>query len=300
MNMRTVFVDDGLQDNLRNQCSVLVPSCDKYSDLWKPFWSLFWQFWPDCPFPVYLGSNRETFDHPQVQAIATGDDGNWTAMFRAELQALNTPYVIVSLEDFFLQSRVNTKDVLACLSAIQALDGTMLRMVQMPGPDQVIPEYPMVGRCSPGRPYRLSTQTAIWNRDKLLGLLRDGESAWQFEIDGNRRIAACPDGFYCTWKPVMTYRHHVVERGKWFRHEARKFGGMNIGCDFTRRPVMTSWEMLCWRYARTRSILLTPYFRWRFRRRWLADINNLPNEERSRLLLPSLARGSCNCHSCLS
>jgi len=41
----------------RANCSILIPSCDKYSDLWRPFFTLFWRHWPDCPFPVYLGSN---------------------------------------------------------------------------------------------------------------------------------------------------------------------------------------------------------------------------------------------------
>ena len=38
-------------------CSVLVPSCDAYADLWIPFFALFWRYWSDCPFPVYLGTN---------------------------------------------------------------------------------------------------------------------------------------------------------------------------------------------------------------------------------------------------
>jgi hypothetical protein len=254
-------------------CSVLVLSCDKYSDLWKPFWTLFWRYWPDCPFPAYLGTNQEQFHHPRVRILETGADGNWTRMVRTELSALQTPYVLLSLEDFFLQSPVDTVDVLHCLTAIQQLDGVMLRLLPLPGPDTSVTGYPWLGRCSPGRPYRLSTQTAIWRREALLDLLRDGESAWEFEIQGNRRIHNRTDGFYCTWRPVMTYRHHVVERGKWFRQKARKFGAMNIGCDFSRRPIMTWQETLRWRYSKARSLLLQPYVRWRVRREWCAAIS---------------------------
>jgi hypothetical protein len=193
-------------------------------------------------------------------------------MVREELLALRTPYVLMSLEDFFLQSPVNTRDVLACLSAIQQLDGVMLRLIPAPGPHARVDGYPLVGRCRPGGPYRLSTQTAIWRRDALLELLRDGESAWEFEIRGNQRIHRRSDGFYCTWKPVMTYRNHVVERGKWFRQEARKFGAMNIGCDFARRPIMSRREMLRWRYCKLRTTLLRPYLDWRARQEWRAAV----------------------------
>src|SRR3972149_8436849 len=251
-------------------CSVLVPSCDCYADLWKPFWNLFWRYWPDCPFPVYLGSNQDSFDHPRVQMIHAGGGNNWTNRVRQQILALDTPYVLMILEDFFLQSPVNTGDVLACLWALRELDGVMLRLIPRPAPDKHVKQFPMLGRCSPGALYRVSTQTAIWRRDALLELMREGESIWEFEIIGSGRCNVIAEGFYCTWKPVMTYRHHVVERGMWFRNEARKFGRMNIGCDFTHRPIMSRWEMLRWRYCKTRSVILMPYFQHRALREWRA------------------------------
>ena len=36
-------------------------------------------------------------------------------------------------------------------------------------------------------PYRVSTQGAIWNVDALRGILKVGESAWEFEINGTKR-----------------------------------------------------------------------------------------------------------------
>jgi hypothetical protein len=214
-----------------------------------------------------LTSNQQRFHHPRVHTICTGADPDWSRSVRTALLALETPYVLMSLEDFFLQSPVNTQHVLDCLSAIEKLDGVMLRLIPWPGPDEPLQGYPMLGRCNPGGLYRLSTQTAIWRRDALLELLRDGESAWEFENQGNRRIDARTDGFYCTWKPVMTYRYHVVDRGKWYRHAARKFGAMNIGCDFTRRPIMTPWEEMRWQGLRTRAFLVRPFSRWRALRR---------------------------------
>lgn len=41
--------------------AVVVASCDAYADLWEPFFRLFRRYWPDCPYPVYLGSNFRTY-----------------------------------------------------------------------------------------------------------------------------------------------------------------------------------------------------------------------------------------------
>ena len=39
---------------MTSDSAILILSCDKFSDLWKPFFDLFWKYWPDCPYNVYL------------------------------------------------------------------------------------------------------------------------------------------------------------------------------------------------------------------------------------------------------
>ena len=38
--------------------AILVASCDRYSDLWGPFFGVLAKRWPDCPLPIYLGMNH--------------------------------------------------------------------------------------------------------------------------------------------------------------------------------------------------------------------------------------------------
>jgi len=237
-------------------CTVLAPSCDAYSDLWRPFFTQFFANWPDCPFDVCLGSNDAVYDDSRVVTITADHGRNWTNRVREQLRAIQTPYVLMILEDFFLRSPVQTADVLSCLAFIQQVDGHMVRLVPRPAPDVPVPGQPNIGSVLPGSPYRLSTQAAIWRRDTLIALMRDDESIWQFEIDGSPRSATMADGFYAVHRPVMTYGHHVVERGKWFRNEAAHFGEMNIGCDFTRRGIMTRTEMARWYGGKLRTAVL--------------------------------------------
>jgi hypothetical protein len=237
-------------------CAVLVPSCDAYSDLWAPFFALFWRFWPDCPFPVYLGANAGTFDHPRVIALPSNQGTNWANRVREHVAAVPTPYVLLVLEDFFWRRPTPTGEVLSLLQALRRLDGEMLRLTNRPPPDHRVPGYPAIGRIDPGAPFRASTQAAIWRRATLLHLLAPGESIWEFEVGGSRRSDQWPDGFYSTWDQVLPYAYHVVEKGKWFRHEARRFARMGIGCDFAARPVMTRSEALGTRMDWTKSWFL--------------------------------------------
>ena len=228
-------------------CSIFVSSCDAYSDLWTPFFALWRTFWPDCPFPVYLGSNTETFCHPGVVVLRGGYRGNWTEEVRAQLAGISTKYVLICLEDFFLRSPVPTAKVLYALSTLQDLEGMMMRLVPKPPPRRRVDGFPDIGEIEPGDLYRVSLQSAIWRLDTFLSLLNNGETIWEFEMEGSNRSKRFPAGFYSLRDAALTYGHHVVERGKWFPRDAAFFGAAGIGCDFERRAIMTQGEYWKWR-----------------------------------------------------
>ena len=246
-------------------CSILIPSCDAYSDLWKPFFSLFWRYWPDCSFEVFLGSNELIFGDPRIKTIPVGTDRNWTNSVVHQLNAIDTPYVLVCLEDFFFRETIQNVRVLEALQSLKKLNGHVMRLTPRPGPNLRVEGMKDVGILELGAPYRVSTQAAIWNRQSLLNLMRAGESIWEFESLGSERAESYSEGFYGVWDPVLKYGHHVVERGKWFRSEAKRFGRMNIGCDFSSRNTMSIKESLRWNFYKTRSLALD-FLPWRSRK----------------------------------
>jgi hypothetical protein len=237
-------------------CSILVPSCDAYFDLWLPFFTLFWRYWADCPFAVYLGCNQKAFTFPGVEVIHANHGANWTNRVREQVSAVPTPYVLLMLEDFFLRKPVSTEDILRKLSTLEDLEGHVLRLVRRPGPTEPVSRHGGVGAIAPGAPYRVSTQAAIWRKETLLALMRDSESIWQFEIEGTKRSRSYTAGFYGVWNDQLPYGHHVVEKGKWFRQEAAWGKQANIGCDFTGRPVMSLRESVAWKCWKARSVVL--------------------------------------------
>jgi hypothetical protein len=108
-----------------------------------------------------------------------------------------------------------------------------------------------------GSSYRVSTQAALWHRKSLLALLEPNESAWQFETAAtNRSDRLYAVGFFGVFDSAFPYRHHVVEKGKWFPWEARRFDRMNIGCDFSSRDIMTIQESASWLCQKSFSLFL--------------------------------------------
>jgi hypothetical protein len=232
--------------------AVLIPSCDKYRDLWTPFFTLFWKFWPDCNYNVYLGSNHVQYNNHMVKMINVGDDISWSDGLIAMLGMIPEEYVIMMLEDFFLRERVDNAKIAMYIRILKKLKGGLLRLAPMPGPDIIIKESKL-GIISKEASYRVSTQGAVWRKDVLSALLEKGESAWEFELNGTKRSRHLECNFYGTTTHILTYKNHVVERGKWLPKEARRFRMMNIGCDFNKRKIMTRMQYLVWNFDRMLS-----------------------------------------------
>jgi hypothetical protein len=212
-------------------CAVLVLSCDRYRDLWQPFFKLFRRYWPDCDLPVYLGAESASF--AGVCTLHSPVKG-WSRSLEYYLQALDTRYVLLLLEDFFFDGAVRSADILQRLQELEALGGASLRLFPDPPPDYFDAG---LGVLHHNADYRVSLQASIWNREQLLSLVVPDESPWEFEWKGSVRSRAMAAGFYCVHEAAIHYRH-VVERGEWFRAAARYYAGQDIGCDFQARSTM--------------------------------------------------------------
>jgi hypothetical protein len=236
-------------------CSLLISSCDAYQDLWPPYCALLSRYWPQRPLPTYLITETAAPAFPGVTALRLGSGLDWSSLLTRALHRLHTRYVLLTLEDFFLRSPVDTARVLHLLEVVRSADLRMLRLVPRPGPDVVKDRAAGWGLLAATAPYRASTQAAIWEVATLADLLVEGESAWEFELNGTERSRALP-GFAAVRRPAIPSGHHVIERGQWFPWEAMRFRRMQIGVDLTARAVMPMTTAARWLGQKSARTLL--------------------------------------------
>ena len=167
--------------------SVLVSSCDRYSDCWLPFEHGLAKYWPDCPYPVYLISNALELASDRITTLRLGSDAGWAPNLIAALQRVPTSHVLYMQEDYWLNAPVDTPRIQGYLELMERTGAAYLRLAAVPGPDLDFPEDPRVGVISAGAPFRTSLQAAIWRKDALLDLVLPDESGWLFETDGSVR-----------------------------------------------------------------------------------------------------------------
>ncbi len=238
--------------DIEKEFAVLVVSCDKYSDLWQPFFRTFRLYWPDCPFRVYLLSNHRSADEEGVQNLCVGDDISWSDNLRRAVESIEQQYVLLFLDDLFLHRPVNWEYVKSVFNWITEKEPNYVRMNSSPLPDKPFNE--LVGIASKGTIYRTSTVLSVWKKAVLLDLLKNAETAWDFEIFGSTRSDKY-DNFYSTWKECFPVTNGVI-KGKWQPIAVRNLQAIDIEVDLARRPVMTYRETIIFFLKRQRSALL--------------------------------------------
>lgn len=96
------------------ELSIVITSCDKYSGLWRPFFTLLFKNWPSLnkggkyqDIPIFLITNKQNFDHPRVQNIKFPNEISWSDDMLKTLAQVKTKYVLYLQEDYFLTEPIN-------------------------------------------------------------------------------------------------------------------------------------------------------------------------------------------------
>ncbi len=203
-----------VQENKFKDTALIVLSCDNYSDLWKPFIDTFYDNWIDCPFNIYLLSNEKECSDSRVNSLLSGDDLDWSSSLRKGINQLAEKNLFFFLEDAFLSKKVDNEEFLKKYNFFIDNELNYLRLRPSPKPD--INYNKDFGELSKESMYRVSLYSSFWKKELFLEILKDGESAWEFEINGTKRSSKY-DKFFSSKKEFF-HIIHGVERGKWINN----------------------------------------------------------------------------------
>lgn len=260
-----------MEKKIANDCSIIVSSYDAYSDVWEPFFCLFFRYWPDCPFPIYLISETKKYPDSRVKTINIGEDKKWATNTKKALGQINTRYILNLLEDFLFTKKVDTERIINLLNILKKNNAGCLKLDPTPLPDKKYKNYTEVGEISKDVNYSVSLLAGFWNKKIFEKLIKDGESAWQMEIVGSKRAINIQEPFLSTYdKPILYFYPTAIKRGSWFYDAAKFCKREGVGIDKNKRRVET-FDQYCIRII-CHWPILGRYFSFVFRRfGWLLD-----------------------------
>ena len=228
----------------REKCAVLVSSCDKYEDAWVPFFTLVGKYWSSCPYPFYM--NTETKKVEQIAGIPVTSiscpyqNCSWSKRLIHALRQIKSEYVIFMLEDFFIMSPVDQKQLDHSVELMDA-NPNVANINFGYGKSVQSTEYidPLYAKRSRETGYYLNAQAAIWRRKMLINVLSPYESAWQFELYGSERAKLYPYDFIIRKDDYVIFDYHTqlefnlgIVKGMWLEGNVDFFEKEGITTNF--------------------------------------------------------------------
>lgn len=160
--------------------SVIVSSCDAYSDLWPFFFHFFEKHWPQAPRPVYLVSNHKTLDRPGVVSLAVGPDRSWGETIHAALEKIPDEFVIFLLDDFFLDQTVPAGWVEDLVAQLDQAQGDFVSLYHLAPNNRPLAPGSLLSVIQ-ARLECPGFHAGIFRRSYLMKLAAAGENIWRTE-----------------------------------------------------------------------------------------------------------------------
>ena len=233
-------------NDFKSSVALIVSSCDAFFDAWRPFHAFWEKFWGDCPLDVFLLTNELEVRSPRLRSIAVGEDRGWSSNLLRALEQIAHPYLLYFQEDYFLTAPPKRAQLTADFAEVMAAEADSLCFRSRSKFDAAFQplneRYGIVPRESDGR---TRCQVTLWKRSALQSILREGETAWNFEARGSARTRDMQILSYCHRENApIHYLMSAISRGLWMPEAIALCRQHDVSIDPFFRPIFSprSWQ----------------------------------------------------------
>lgn len=225
--------------------SVLFIGFDGYIDVWNHCFELLNKNWPNRP-KTYLACSELKPSYDNVEIINAGKNSEWSKKVQVALDQIDTKYVLLMLEDFFVSEPVDNKKIVEALELVRSDDIKFYQILV-----QLIHQDRIKGKPYKGdrhihvvpkdKKYPLNLQAAIWNREFLKERVgTENYNAWMFEINQlDVNMTRGPQiEFLIDDRNICNITHTVVQ-SKYLPGAIKQLKTKGYNIDRTERNVLT-------------------------------------------------------------
>lgn len=174
----------------KNQCTIVVSSCDAYEELWNPFFTLLYQAWSDNPFPIVLNTETKQYYDDRFEICCCNTDKTlaWGGRLKNVLKKIDTEYILFFLDDFWIDGKIQEEGIYNCIQRMNEDKSiSVFSFMETFTGKYDDNRYDDFERRRLFGAYRFNCQAALWRRKHLMQYLRNYESPWEWETYGNWR-----------------------------------------------------------------------------------------------------------------
>ena len=177
---------------------MLILSCDKYSDLCDSHVEQLNKNWKNRKFKTYIVTDKEQnriWDN--VKLLCAGENTEFTDRLKFALSRVETKYVFITLDDYFLIEKVDEKSIDNLIEVMNKKNIDYIRLFPDPrrATSDAIKGYERLNYISTEDIYSVNLYASIWTKDFMNSTISERKNPWQYEVSlykiANKRGAIC-------------------------------------------------------------------------------------------------------------
>jgi len=177
----------------------------------------------DCK--IYVGVEAYDKEFEGATLLKTEPGKQWTGRVREHLKQIDEDYLVMILEDYFIE-RVDEAALLDLCGKMESHKAGVIKLHAVPRPDYGLAGQANLGLFNRGKKMgRTNTQPALWKKTFLQELLFEDESLWEFEVNGAVRSSALPYNVLGVYSHIIHY-DEVVKKGKFRNRYQDKYADL--------------------------------------------------------------------------
>lgn len=212
---------------------ILVMSCDKNQDLFKPYNYFMEKYWKDHPEIYY---STESVDNPYYKTIHSDlPIEKWTKRVVESVKQIDSENILLMVDDIFVRNQVNSELV---NNLDQYIGGIVAGLNFEKSFDSLdIPLNDLVSVRNHKGKYKTSLMCQLWNKKALLDLFDKETTPWDFEEKNESKhylFLISRYGNFLNWG-YGERKWFGIRKGKWCKECKELFDKENIEIDFSIR-----------------------------------------------------------------
>ena len=235
-----------LSDNL----TIVINSCDKYEDLWYPFFEVFRKNWENCPCKIILNTESKTYVHPTkisdngidcLQLFKDNPNVDWSTRYLETLKYVKTKYMLFLMEDCFFTRKVDEDGLVKLIKTADRIKKFGAIYFSFPLDRLYKEKRTNFNRFTRYTLYRVCAYSGLWLTDKFKSTLNSGESPWEYELYARQREFCKKTRYYSIndeYSPIGLDYYSQIVKGKWSQRCVDLLGRQGIDIDFNNRGII--------------------------------------------------------------
>jgi hypothetical protein len=207
--------------------SLIISSCEKYSDLWEAHLYFYNIFWPNREFRTYLVTDKKPskkFD--DIRIIWNEEFSEFSDRILFALKNIKTDYVLFTLDDYFLKKNVNKNSISNLILIMNKYNIDYCRLYDNPklkSPIIIDDIFEFINLKSEKSEYLVNFYPGLWKKESLMKIFSSFPNFSPWNLEAMLTNFSIDNHFLCIKSRLPCFHIEDIVRKGYLLNSSKKF-----------------------------------------------------------------------------